>query len=78
VRAEHLSIAATGVPAVVQVVEPLGSHALITVLVGKTPVKIQTPVDSPVRPNEQVALTVDRARIRWMDDATGAAIDAPA
>jgi len=78
VRAEHLVIAATGVPAVVQVVEPLGSHALITVLVGKTPVKIQAPVDSPVRANEQVTLAVDRSRIRWMDDATGAAIDASA
>ena len=79
VRAEHLAIAADGgpgVPAVVQVVEPLGSHALITVLVGKTPVKIQAPVDSPVRPKEQIRLAVDRKRIRWMDDSSGAAIDA--
>ena len=78
VRAEHLTIAADGVPAVVQVVEPLGSHALITALVGRTPVKIQAPVDTPVRPNEQVRLAVDGARIRWMDDRSGAAIDAPA
>ncbi|HUQ16764.1 MAG TPA: ABC transporter ATP-binding protein [Candidatus Saccharimonadales bacterium] len=78
VRAEHLTIAAEGVPAMVQVVEPLGSHALITALVGKTTVKVQAPVDTPVRPNEQVRLAVDGARVRWMDDASGAAIDAPA
>jgi len=78
IRAEHLTIAESGVPAVVQVFEPLGSHALITALVGKTPVKIQAPVDSPERANDQVRLAVDRGRIRWMDEKTGAAIDARA
>ena len=76
IRAEHLAIAAEGIPAKVQVVEPLGSHALITALVGKTPVKIQAPVDSPVKPNEQVRLAVDRSRIRWMDERTGTMLDA--
>ncbi|GAC1493961.1 MAG: sn-glycerol-3-phosphate ABC transporter ATP-binding protein UgpC [Candidatus Limnocylindrales bacterium] len=78
VRAEHLALAGEGVPAVVQVVEPLGSHALITALVGTTAVKIQAPVDTPARPNEQVRLAVDGTRIRWMDDHSGAAIDPPA
>ena len=77
IRAEHLAIGPAGVPAKVQVVEPLGSHALITTLVGKTPVKIQAPVDSPVKPNDQVRLSMDRSRIRWMDGNSGAALDAP-
>src|SRR5437868_7331913 len=38
VRAEHITIGAEGVPARVMVVEPLGSHALVTAIVGKTAV----------------------------------------
>src|ERR687887_752681 len=41
VRAEHITIGAEGIPARVLVVEPLGAHALVTVVVGKTAVKVQ-------------------------------------
>jgi multiple sugar transport system ATP-binding protein len=74
VRAEHLRIGAEGLPADVLVVEPLGSHALVTVRVGGVPVKIEAPVDIGLRPDERIHVAVDQARIRWMDAATGTAI----
>jgi multiple sugar transport system ATP-binding protein len=74
VRAEHITIAGDGVPARVMVIEPLGSHALVTVLVGKTPVKVQAPIDVAVRPDEAINLRFDEATLRWMDAGTGGAI----
>jgi len=74
VRAEHITIAGDGVPARVMVVEPLGSHALVTVLVGKTAVKIQAPIDVAVRPDQAINLRFDEATLRWMDAGTGSAI----
>ena len=74
VRAEHLRIGAEGVPADVLVVEPLGSHALVTARIAGVPVKIEAPVDIGLRSDERIHVAVDQARIRWMDAATGAAI----
>ena len=74
VRAEHLRIAAEGLPAAVLVVEPLGSHALVTARIGGVPVKIEAPVDVGLRSDEPIHVVVDQARIRWMDAVTGAAI----
>jgi len=74
VRAEHITIGADGVPARVMVVEPLGSHALVTALVGKTAVKVQAPIDVNVRADEAINLRFDEATVRWMDAGTGAAV----
>ena len=74
VRAEHLRIGAEGLPADVLVVEPLGSHALVTARIAGVPVKIEAPVDIGLRSDERIHIAVDQARIRWMDAATGAAI----
>jgi multiple sugar transport system ATP-binding protein len=74
IRAEQIRFTDSGLAARVQVVEPLGSIALVTVLVGGTPVKIEAPVNTPVRPDENVHLTFDASRIRWMDAASGAAL----
>jgi len=74
VRAEHITIGADGVPARVLVVEPLGSHALVTALVGKTAVKVQAPIDVGVRPDQAINLRFDEATVRWMDAATGTAV----
>src|SRR5438093_5251609 len=74
VRAEHITIGADGVPARVMVVEPLGSHALVTALVGKTAVKVQAPIDVGVRPDQAINLRFDEATVRWMDAATGTAV----
>ena len=74
VRAEHITIAGDGIPARVLVIEPLGSHALVTVLVGKTAVKVQAPIDVAVRPDEAINLRFNEATLRWMDAGTGSAI----
>ncbi|HEV8535996.1 MAG TPA: ABC transporter ATP-binding protein [Candidatus Limnocylindria bacterium] len=74
VRAEHIEIGTDGVPAKVLVVEPLGSHALVTALVGKTAVKVQAPIGIGVKPDEMVRLRFDESRVRWMDAANGSAL----
>jgi multiple sugar transport system ATP-binding protein len=74
VRAEHITIGTDGIPARVMVVEPLGSHALVTAVVGKTAVKIQAPIDTSVRPDQPISLRFDEATLRWMDAGTGAAL----
>ena len=68
------TIVGEGIPARVMVVEPLGSHALVTVLVGKTAVKVQAPIDVAVRPDQAINLHFDEATLRWMDASTGSAI----
>ena len=74
IRAEQIKFGSAGIPARVQVVEPLGASALVTVLVGGTPVKIEAPVNTSVRPDDDVHLTFDASRVRWMDAGTGAAL----
>jgi len=68
------SVEVARLPARVLVVEPLGSHALVTVLVGKTAVKVQAPIDVAVRPDQAINLQFDEATLRWMDAGTGSAI----
>ena len=74
IRAEQIQFADTGLPARVQVVEPLGASALVTVLVGGKPVKVEAPVTTTVRPDQDVHIAFDPANIRWMDAATGVAL----
>ncbi len=74
IRAEQIRFADSGLPARVQVVEPLGASALVTVLVGGTPVKVDAPVNTPVQPDQDVHLSFDAAHIRWMDATSGAAV----
>ncbi|TMF55352.1 MAG: ABC transporter ATP-binding protein, partial [Chloroflexi bacterium] len=76
IRAEQIAFADQGLPAKVMVVEPLGSNALVTVVVGKTPVKVEAPVDTAVRPDQDVHLAFDLAHVRWMDATSGNAVDA--
>jgi len=74
VRAEHLRIGEQGVPARISVVEPLGDHALVTALVGKTPIKVQAPIDVRAKPDDDVRLAFDESKARWMDAETGVAL----
>ncbi|HET8569656.1 MAG TPA: ABC transporter ATP-binding protein [Candidatus Limnocylindria bacterium] len=74
VRAEHLALGRGAIPARVVVVEPLGSHTLLTALVGKTPVKVQVPVDTEVRADQEVRLEAPPSLVRWMDAESGAAL----
>jgi multiple sugar transport system ATP-binding protein len=76
IRAEQISFADRGLPAKVLVVEPLGSNALVTVMVGKTAVKVEAPVNTTVRPDQDVSLAFDLANVRWMDATSGNAVDA--
>jgi multiple sugar transport system ATP-binding protein len=66
------------VRATVVVLEPLGSHNLLTVRSGDDLVKVSAPPDLFVAPDSDVWLRVEPERIRWMDRETGGAIGAPA
>jgi len=59
------------------VVEPLGSHALLTVQVGKDLIKVVAPADTALRADEDLRLTPEPHKIRWMDAASGRALTAP-
>ena len=76
IRAEQISFADDGLAAKVLVVEPLGANALVTVMVGKTALKVEAPVDTTVKPDQDVHLAFDLAHVRWMDAASGNAVDA--
>ncbi len=77
-RPENLTLAPTQQPntirARVLVVEPLGSHKLLTMQVGSEISKVSVAPDQPVVPNQDVWLHFDPEKIRWMDAATGEAI----
>jgi multiple sugar transport system ATP-binding protein len=62
------------VRATVVVLEPLGSHNLLTVRSGKDLVKVSAPPDLFVAPESDVWLRIEPERIRWMDGETREAI----
>jgi multiple sugar transport system ATP-binding protein len=66
------------VEAKVIVVEPLGSHNLLTVKTGDDMVKVSTPPHLFPEPDSSIWLRLEPRRIRWMDPETGLAVDAPA
>ena len=81
IRAENIEVgpedataAGNGVRARCLVVEPLGSHNLLTLALGDTQLKATTRPDFVVAPDEDVALHIDARRIRWLDTETGQAI----
>jgi multiple sugar transport system ATP-binding protein len=61
----------------VLVVEPLGSHALLTVMVGNESIKVVAPADTALRADEELRLAPEPHKIRWMDAASGKALAAP-
>lgn len=80
IRAENIEVrraedhVAGTVPARALVVEPLGSHNLITLALGEVRVKATTRPDYAIAPDEDVALAIDVRRIRWLDAESGTAI----
>jgi multiple sugar transport system ATP-binding protein len=64
----------TGLPFQVRVVEPMGSHILLTGAIEGQLARIVAPPTAQVRPGERLGLTVDPARLTWIDAETGRAI----
>jgi len=56
------------------VVEPLGSHNLLTVKTGDDLLKVSTPPHLFPEPDSSIWLRLEPERIRWMDSETGHAI----
>jgi len=78
IRPENLVLTSSPQPntirARVLVVEPLGSHKLLTVQVGAEIAKVSVTPDERVAPNDDVWLRFDPEKIRWMDASTGETI----
>ncbi len=58
-----------------EVVEPLGSHLLVTAVVGDQRLKIQTRTDFPARPDGPLWLQLEPDKLRWFDFETGRQIE---
>jgi multiple sugar transport system ATP-binding protein len=56
------------------VVEPLGSHLLITALVDGQRVKVLTRTDFPIGPGRPIYLHPESDKIRWHRTSDGAAL----
>ncbi|MDQ3938756.1 MAG: ABC transporter ATP-binding protein [Chloroflexota bacterium] len=85
IRAENIEVQRSGagdrtnsaLPARCLVVEPLGSHNLLTIALGEAQIKATTRPEEAIRPDEDVQLVIDARRIRWLDPETGTAIGPP-
>ena len=55
----------------VLVVEPLGSHNLLTTLVGDQRVKVNAHADSLFQPDQTIWLRPAPEKIRWLDVESG-------
>ena len=81
IRAESIQVATApadgAIRATVIVVEPLGSHNLLTVRTGDDTLKVSAPADVFPVPESDVWLRITPERIRWMDAETGTALSAP-
>jgi len=62
------------IEATVIVVEPLGSHNLLTVKTGDDLLKVSTPPHLFPEPDSLIWLRLEPGRIRWMDSESGRAI----
>jgi multiple sugar transport system ATP-binding protein len=69
-----LSANGSGIPFDVRVVEPMGSHLLLTGAIDGQPARIVAPPTAKVNAGERVGLTVDPARVTWIDSTTGRAL----
>jgi multiple sugar transport system ATP-binding protein len=60
----------------VLVVEPLGSHDLLTVALAGEPVKVQTRPDIGVGADDEILIRFERERVVWLDPESGRSIAA--
>jgi multiple sugar transport system ATP-binding protein len=77
IRPENIKIGEGPFRGRVLVVEPLGSHALLTVMVGNESIKVVAPADTTLRADEELRLAPEPHKVRWMDAASGKALMAP-
>jgi multiple sugar transport system ATP-binding protein len=79
IRAESIAVEQQSgdglIEATVIVVEPLGSHNLLTVRSGEDILKVSTSPRLFPEPDSSVWLRLEPNRIRWMDPETGTAVD---
>lgn len=79
IRAENietlLASADDALKATVLVVEPLGSHNLLTLQVGAERIKVITNADFKARGGQTLWLRLKAEKIRWMDKASGRALE---
>jgi len=78
IRAENIEASAMPVKGAltgkVLVIEPLGSHNLLTVQVGEERVKVNTHADSVFQPGQTIWLKLASDKIRWLNRESGQAI----
>jgi multiple sugar transport system ATP-binding protein len=78
IRAENIDLATdlarSGLRGRVMVVEPLGSHNLVTLRIGEGQIKATTRPDTRLQADQEVSLLIDARHIRWLDPQ-GLAID---
>jgi multiple sugar transport system ATP-binding protein len=67
----------SGIPFDIRVVEPLGSHLLLTGSIDGQPARVVAPPNAVVTAGERVGLTVDPGRLIWLDPGTGHALARP-
>jgi multiple sugar transport system ATP-binding protein len=72
-----LSANGSGIPFDVRVVEPMGSHLLLTGSIDGQLARIVAPPTAKVDAGARVGLTVDPARVTWIDSTTGRALARP-
>jgi multiple sugar transport system ATP-binding protein len=79
IRAEAIAVEAArsddAIVATVVVVEPLGSHNLITVRTGDETLKVSTPNNVFPEPGSDIWLLLKADSMRWFDRETGRAIE---
>ena len=77
IRAENIEFRKAGAPlhGRALVVEPLGSHNLVTLQLGEQQLKVTTRPDERIGIDDEVALDFEVNRIRWLDRETGLAVD---
>lgn len=82
VRAENIEVVTEAgadgdlLKARVLVVEPLGSHNLLTVELGPELIKVATRPDLAAKAGENIRLRLERDRITWLDPETGRSVAA--
>jgi multiple sugar transport system ATP-binding protein len=64
----------SGIPFDVRVVEPMGSHLLLTGSIDGQLARIVAPPTAVVNAGERVGLRVDPSRVTWIDGETGRAL----